>query len=1156
MKHPFLRWLALLFSLLTATSHASHFKGGTLSWERLATEPGFTVKASVTISYDLSTDLISPADANTPKVNGLWVYTEDMAVNGGCQLKWGDGNTVNLTEFEVVSVDYAAQIVTVQATNEAAITHAYQANGAYTMAALGADRDSGEELANREGTVMRIESALAVNVTTPSNNRPPAFNPAGSNLIIVEKGNITFQAPVATDADGDTVKYRFVTTEGNATEGYSGPSWESDNGLTITTAGVISWNTSAIEQTVHTRAIQVVAEDFATPSSTVAKSSSAVEFQVWVNNPDQDGVPEIELAPTFTTYTAYPGQLFQFRILGTDHHDPDEFENSRLEAVIPAQDMPPGSVLVPSGGFAGEGSGLDTEHDHGSRMEAVFSWIPATGQANTSWTLHITVEDEDSHVSSQKTVVINVVPAGSIQALQLSVTPGTEEPDPITGVPTTRVVGRIGEDLTFSVTGSCATSGTQLQLFTLNELPHGAAMSPALPATNTNSVQSTFTWEDLTEDDVTDQYNPHEVTFITGDAHGREIARKVRIYILPQVPTITLAPAEPTSISATPWQTVTFDFKVSGGSASSPWLSLEALDVGGFEHDSVVAPATATFVWRVLPGQLRSGVVRIKVTDNVGQSAILSIPATVANPAAPQWWEDSDVVTGGASQDYGIANQGQLKAITAAAYEAIEAEHPDLATATPAGTALFEFVDGFSTTSGNYSPASQGQAKNAANLVYRAIEAVIGKGNIGVPWTSTWEDDQHNAPASVGQIKTLFSFPAPVGGLFNDPPSVTLTSPTQGGTFDDLDTITITATAGDTDGSIASVAFYANGTLLNTDTVTPYSFAWNGMDPGNYVIKAVATDNRGATRESAVNITVTDWINTPPTVTITSPVSGQNLPTPAYVTITANASDPDTSVEKVSFYYGEEFIGEDTSSPYSVVWNRMLVGSGSYTIEARARDTHGEFGYHTVSFNVTPPPSGSTATIELVHGVKGYAGTTDTYVMANLPDSPRGTSSYVTMDNNPDNGGLVRWDTSLIPANAIVTDADLTFWVGYQGNSLRQFEIYPMLRDWDETSATWNKATATQDWGTAGIQSTATDRSSTVIGTITGPTHETAVAVNLNTAGIQKVQEWVNNPSSNKGITIQHYANGGTATKELSLYTRGAFNDYKRPKLAIKYKFP
>jgi hypothetical protein len=82
-------------------------------------------------------------------------------------------------------------------------------------------------------------------------------------------------------------------------------------------------------------------------------------------------------------------------------------------------------------------------------------------------------------------------------------------------------------------------------------------------------------------------------------------------------------------------------------------------------------------------------------------------------------------------------------------------------------------------------------------------------------------------------------------------PSVLITSPSQNSQFIQGSSISITATAADTDGSIARVEFYRGTTLLGTDTTAPYSFAWTNLPVGSHSLTARATDNRGATTVSA-----------------------------------------------------------------------------------------------------------------------------------------------------------------------------------------------------------------------------------------------------------------------------------------------------------------
>jgi len=99
----------------------------------------------------------------------------------------------------------------------------------------------------------------------------------------------------------------------------------------------------------------------------------------------------------------------------------------------------------------------------------------------------------------------------------------------------------------------------------------------------------------------------------------------------------------------------------------------------------------------------------------------------------------------------------------------------------------------------------------------------------------------------------------------NVAPTVSLTAPSAGSTFTAPATINLTANAADSDGIVASVAFYANATLIGTDTSTPFSATWNGATAGSYSLTARATDNTGAATTSApVSVTVQAGAQPPP----------------------------------------------------------------------------------------------------------------------------------------------------------------------------------------------------------------------------------------------------------------------------------------------------
>ena len=71
-----------------------------------------------------------------------------------------------------------------------------------------------------------------------------------------------------------------------------------------------------------------------------------------------------------------------------------------------------------------------------------------------------------------------------------------------------------------------------------------------------------------------------------------------------------------------------------------------------------------------------------------------------------------------------------------------------------------------------------------------------------------------------------------------------------------LPPVTITATADDSNGSIAKVEFYDGETLFATCTQKPYQATLTTTKTGRHTLKAVATDNDGESSETSVEITL------------------------------------------------------------------------------------------------------------------------------------------------------------------------------------------------------------------------------------------------------------------------------------------------------------
>jgi RHS repeat-associated protein len=172
--------------------------------------------------------------------------------------------------------------------------------------------------------------------------------------------------------------------------------------------------------------------------------------------------------------------------------------------------------------------------------------------------------------------------------------------------------------------------------------------------------------------------------------------------------------------------------------------------------------------------------------------------------------------------------------------------------------------------------------------------------------------------------------------------------------------------------TITKVDFYLAGNLLTTVTSSPYTYAAVNLPKGVYQFSAVATDTKGRAESAGLRVLV----NTPPLLSINSPVANAVLNNVSPISISGVVSDLDGSVTKLEFFYGNTPIGvpiNNPTSPFSHTWSNAP--SGSHILKAIATDNDGSTTTVNVPVVVNAAPTISITT----------PGPVATYYVVNTP---------------------------------------------------------------------------------------------------------------------------------------------------------------------------
>ncbi|WP_405806579.1 DNRLRE domain-containing protein [Streptomyces sp. NBC_00210] len=187
------------------------------------------------------------------------------------------------------------------------------------------------------------------------------------------------------------------------------------------------------------------------------------------------------------------------------------------------------------------------------------------------------------------------------------------------------------------------------------------------------------------------------------------------------------------------------------------------------------------------------------------------------------------------------------------------------------------------------------------------------------------------------------------------------------------------------------------------------------------------------------------------------------------------------------------------------------------------------------------------------------SGQTDTTLSSQQPTTNQNAiqsfgvgQTWLSVGNNSTTYGktraVLKFPTTGIPATATVLENKLYMW-GAETTSTTNgaiYELHALTRDFTDTTATWNNATATTAWTTPGG-----DMSATVSDTVPQITDEVGRHW-WDATGL--MQSWVKTPTGNKGVAVKLKDETTTGPQERTLFLSSEASDPQlRPYMQVIY---
>lgn len=281
----------------------------------------------------------------------------------------------------------------------------------------------------------------------------------------------------------------------------------------------------------------------------------------------------------------------------------------------------------------------------------------------------------------------------------------------------------------------------------------------------------------------------------------------------------------------------------------------------------------------------------------------------------------------------------------------------------------------------NFIGTASDNEENQAELTYSWASDIDGEfGTAIVDTEDSLSAGTHTITFTVtdsGELSDSAAISVVVGS--NTAPTAVISSPTDGSSFNQTQTITFNATASSDEQDSAVALGYEWVSDIDSTIGTAITFTRDDLSVGTHSITLTVTDSGGLTDQASVTVTINT--NTPPDVTIDQPADGASFNQTDNITFQCSTDDAEDTI--MSTYAWSSSIDGSFGGSLPIVQNDSL-SAGSHTITITVTDSGGLQASDSIQLfidsntaptaSITSPADGSSYSESTAITFQGSAG--------------------------------------------------------------------------------------------------------------------------------------------------------------------------------------